>query len=131
MTAVAVGAPGAELLAPGYRTVGLVPVLGGVLLHRAGTRRFAAAGTTVEPDGVPSALVENGVFALTRNPMYLAGVVILSGVGLLLGGGAPLVLVPVWALAATRWYIRAEEEALAARFGAVYGAYRSRVRRWL
>jgi protein-S-isoprenylcysteine O-methyltransferase Ste14 len=123
--------PGVYVLAPRARALGFLPVVAGVLLHRSGTQRFRSAGTTIEPQGRPGVLVEDGVFALTRNPMYLAGAVILAGVAVLLGAATPPVLVPLYLAASARWFIRAEERVLEERFGDLYLGYRRRVRRWL
>ena len=71
-----------------------------------------------------------GPYALTRNPMYTGHVIFMAG--LLLATLSPIALI----LAAyhTYWlHGRAleDEDALRARFGAEYEAYRMRVGRWL
>ncbi|MGD7002600.1 methyltransferase family protein [Corynebacterium halotolerans] len=94
--------------------------------------QFRARGTTVDPVELDrsAALVTGGVFALTRNPMYLAVT------GLLLAHAAHrrslAALLPVagFVLVIDRCQIPAEETALARIFGAEYGAYRRRVPRW-
>ena len=96
-------------------------------------RAFRRAGTTISPVQVEraSALVTQGVFARSRNPMYLA-------LSLLLGAWAAWLARPEALLGPallmawlTRFQILPEEHVLAARFGADYAAYRARVRRWL
>jgi len=96
-------------------------------------RAFRKAGTTIDPlriDRVAS-LVTTGVYGRTRNPMYDSLVLLVSSWALVLGGfwvwAGPLALV-LWL---DRLQIRPEEAAMATRFGADYGAYRARVRRWL
>ena len=131
MTALAVALPGPVVLAPPARLAGLPPVLAGVLLHRAAARRFRAAGTTLDPAGAPSVLVEGGVYAWTRNPMYLAGAFILAGAAALLGVATPVAALPLYLLAVDAWYLRAEERVLEERFGEAYSRYRARVRRWM
>ncbi|WP_265499994.1 methyltransferase family protein [Paracoccus beibuensis] len=88
--------------------------------------------TTVDPHGQPQALVTTGPFALSRNPIYLADLLILLGAALALGAwlAAPLL---VWALArilAAR-FIRPEEARLAAAFPADFARYAARTRRWI
>lgn len=96
-------------------------------------RAFRRAETTIDPVRIDraSALVTTGVYARTRNPMYVALSLLLSAWALFLGGvwvwAGPLVLV-LWL---DRLQIRPEEVAMQARFGADYAAYRARVRRWL
>lgn len=96
-------------------------------------RSFRKARTTVNPIRIDqaSSLVTGGVYRLTRNPMYLGMVLVLSGWAVWLGG------ITVWLgpvallLWLDRFQIRPEERAMSARFGADYDAYRTRTRRWL
>jgi protein-S-isoprenylcysteine O-methyltransferase Ste14 len=68
-----------------------------------------------------------------RNPIYLAGITLLAGVGLLYGPwrvidlAMPVALFVYFHLAV----ILFEEPALRRQFGAGYGAYCQRVSRWL
>jgi protein-S-isoprenylcysteine O-methyltransferase Ste14 len=99
----------------------------------AGFVAFHRAHTTVDPIHVDkaSALVTNGVYRITRNPMYV-------GLTLLLTTWAIWLAVP-WAFAGPvalvlftqRFQILPEERAMEAKFGAEYLAYKQRVRRWL
>jgi protein-S-isoprenylcysteine O-methyltransferase Ste14 len=99
----------------------------------AGFVAFHRAHTTVDPIHVDqaSALVTNGVYRITRNPMYV-------GLTLLLIAWAIWLAVP-WAFAGPvalalftqRFQILPEERAMEAKFGAEYLAYKQRVRRWL
>lgn len=98
-----------------------------------GFRAFGRAGTTIDPVRIDraSTLVTSGVYRVTRNPMYV-------GLALLLWAWTFYLSAP-WAAAGplvfmvfiTRFQILPEERALLSRFGELYAAYRSRVRRWL
>ncbi len=81
-------------------------------------------------DETPDKLVAGGVFAWSRNPMYVAFWVILLGQFLVFPNGLLLVY-----LAAATWLfhrqVRREEAYLAQRYGAEYGDYCGRVRRYL
>lgn len=72
-----------------------------------------------------------GVYRATRNPMYVGLALLLLAWTVYLG--APLALLGVAAFVAyiTRFQIVPEERVLAQKFGPEFGAYRSRVRRWL
>lgn len=88
------------------------------------------AGTPVEPGQVPSRLVTEGPYRFSRNPLYLAQLLFLAGLGLaafpwLLAGAF------VQALLLRQFVIPGEERRIADHFGEAYGAYRRRVRRWL
>jgi len=87
--------------------------------------------TTVNPYKGAAELVTSGPFAFSRNPIYLADVVIYLGVMLLIGSFWPLVFAPlVWVI--MRYGVIAHEEAhLRARFGTSYNDYCARVRRWI
>lgn len=93
---------------------------------------FAAERTTVHPHtpGRATALVTSGPLRYSRNPMYLALAGGLTATAMALR--APAALLPVAGFVAVmdRVQIPIEEEALQARFGEAYAAYRGRVRRW-
>ena len=113
------------------RLTGPALVLAGMALHRAATLRLRDAATTVEPERLPSSLVVDGPFGRTRNPMYLAGTIILVGVALAVGDYASMMVPPLWAAAAGTWFIAEEERTLGLLFGSEYHGYRERVRRWI
>lgn len=96
-------------------------------------RTFRRVGTTVDPMNPEQAstLVTTGVYARTRNPMYLSLALLLTSWATWLGRWAPFLGPVVFVLYITRFQIRAEERALAARFGDDYSRYRGAVRRWL
>lgn len=126
-----------HLLAP-IRPFPVLParLLGGVLivmsgaLAKWGKSTMRRAGTNVRPDQPATALVVDGPFRFTRNPLYLGTTGLYVGVGLLIDALWPLVLlVPL--LMMVEWgVIRREERYLEAKFGDTYQAYRMRVRRW-
>ncbi len=86
--------------------------------------------TTVIPRRNPSAIVTTGVFAWSRNPIYLADALTLLGAILWLDAvlALPLVAVFVW-LIQTR-FIRDEEARLTLAFGPEFDLWAARTRRW-
>jgi protein-S-isoprenylcysteine O-methyltransferase Ste14 len=94
---------------------------------------FRKANTTINPmtPEASSALVVRGVYRLTRNPMYLAMLVVLAGWAYVVANAAALVMLPLFVLYLNRFQIVPEERALAVRFGEDYERYRRSVRRWL
>ena len=123
-------------------TVELMPViiarpLGFMLFVAAGLLAHSAqlamnrVGTNILPTQPTLAIVTDGPYRFTRNPLYIAALGVYLGVTLWVDGLVPLVLVlPVaWML---HWgIVLREERYLHAKFGATYEAYRSQVRRWL
>ena len=76
-------------------------------------------------------MVTWGVYALSRNPMYLGGLIMLLGWAVFLSNALAFLLLPGYVLYINRFQIAPEERALTALFGQQYAAYQVRVRRWL
>jgi protein-S-isoprenylcysteine O-methyltransferase Ste14 len=89
------------------------------------------AGTQVETYKPTTAIVANGPYRFTRNPIYLGMMLGLFGLAIALDSLWLLAtLVPFWLV--IRYGVIAREEAyLERKFGEVYLGYKSRVRRWL
>ena len=102
--------------------VGLSAVLG-----------FRRARTTLNPlkPQEASALVVRGIYRWTRNPMYLAMLLVLVGWACIVANWAALAMLPLFVIYLNRFQIVPEERALHARFGAEFENYRRKVRRWL
>ncbi|AUN95993.1 methyltransferase family protein [Pseudazoarcus pumilus] len=89
--------------------------------------------TTVNPTRPErtTTLVTRGVFAFSRNPIYLGDVLLLAAWALWLGSFAAAPWVLLFVAWIDRVQIPAEEAALRVRFGDAFEAYRRRVRRWI
>lgn len=112
-------------------TAALLFLGGGLALALTAIRRFGVAGTRVEPWAPSSAIVQDGVYRFTRNPMYVGMAPLAVGLALLVRSPGALLLVPLAVLSIDRFVIPREEAYLERRFGDSYREYRSRVRRWL
>ena len=78
-----------------------------------------------------SKLVQGGVYALTRNPMYVGNAMIAIGIAMVTGTpGAYLVLIPLF-LFIYQAIVAAEEAYLRPRFGRDYDEYCAKVPRFL
>ena len=113
------------------RVAGQWLIVMGALVMAAAAVQMALARTTVIPRRNPSALVTQGLFSLSRNPIYLADAVILTGAILWLDAvlALPLVFSFVW-LIQTR-FVRDEEARLTLAFGPEFDLWASRTRRWV
>jgi protein-S-isoprenylcysteine O-methyltransferase Ste14 len=87
--------------------------------------------TSVNPYAPTSAVATTGPYQLTRNPIYVADVIIYLGICALINSPWPLLLLPLVIWAVDRGVIRREERYLEKRFGNLYVVYKSRVKRWL
>ena len=110
---------------------GTLIALAGAALMLAAVPMFVRAGTTIVPHEPPRVLITGGVYRLTRNPIYLADALILTGLILRWGAWPSLVLVPLFVIVITRRFIEPEEARLRAAFGAAFEDWAGRVRRWV
>jgi protein-S-isoprenylcysteine O-methyltransferase Ste14 len=123
------------LLAPRAASirVTLLPIVGvGTVLLLWCVRDFYVAGRgTLAPWAPPKHLVSVGLYRVSRNPMYVAVLVILVGWALAFSSLALAIYAAAVALAFHMRVIVYEEPRLARTFGTDWLAYRARVPRWL
>jgi protein-S-isoprenylcysteine O-methyltransferase Ste14 len=104
----------------------------GVVLYLACVWFFGTAGRGTP--GIwdpPRRLVAAGPYRWVRNPIYLAGLLIVAGEAWLFLSAALLIYAAALAAAFHLLVTCYEEPALRARFGQSYETYRRTVRRWL
>ena len=89
------------------------------------------AATPHHPRATPTALVRSGPFRFTRNPLYLALLLVLFAFAVLVNSVWLVIAVPVLFILLNTIAIPREETTLATLFGDEYAEYRRRVRRWL
>jgi protein-S-isoprenylcysteine O-methyltransferase Ste14 len=112
---------------------------GAVLLIGAGTflmlwcwYEFATRGRgTPMPIDPPRRLVVAGPYRHVRNPMYVAGLLVLVGQALLYGAVSLVWYAAAFALVTHLFVVAYEEPTLGRQFGADYEAYRAAIRRWV
>ena len=108
-------------------------IAAGLLIEAISVAAFWRRKTTVNPlaPSKSSALVTEGLYRISRNPMYLGMALLLIGWGVYLGNPINLLLIGsfVWIINVAQ--IKPEERALREIFGAEYDAYARRVRRWI
>jgi len=112
-------------------TIAVVGVLTFMALAGAAVGRFRRAGTTENPFKPSTALVVDGPFRFTRNPMYLGMAAVYIGLAFLLGLMWALLFLPFVLVAIDRLVIAREEPYLERKFGQDYVEYKKRVRRWV
>ena len=123
--------PGARFTSVAWQMVGGVLILIGLGLLVMANGLFTRAGTGVIPFRNVSALVTDGIYRYTRNPMYLGMLAVLLGCALTVGAAFALLVPPLFAVIIELRFIRPEEAMLREIFPQDYPAYCERVRRWL
>lgn len=105
----------------------------GFLILAIGGYMFRKAKTTVNPMYPERAtrLVTSGIFAFSRNPMYIGFLMWLIACMIYIGNITNILLLPLYIYLANKFYILPEEKALETIFGNEFREYKSKVRRWL
>jgi protein-S-isoprenylcysteine O-methyltransferase Ste14 len=111
--------------------IGMMLSMAGVALFVAAIRAFDAAGTPVPGNRSTTAVVRNGPYRFSRNPIYVAFALMHLGVAVSFGSWWLLVTLGVSIGVIAISIVPREERYLEARFGSIYSAYKSSVRRWL
>ncbi|NQY64606.1 MAG: TIM barrel protein [Alteromonadaceae bacterium] len=111
--------------------IGIITFLAGFAIIAISIFAFKRAKTHIEPWQPTSAIISTGLFAYSRNPIYLAFCLITIGVGIFLNNGwITLSFIPS-AFIIFHIAIKKEELYLAEKFGEEYLQYKGKVRRWL
>lgn len=136
---VAMGLVAQHLLSRGRRptmarslAAGLVAA-GSVYVAGSAARAFKHKDTTfnpLEPERA-TAVVTDGPFRCTRNPMYVGMAGLLAAHAVFRGGLLSFVPVAAFVAVIDRTQIPAEEQALSWGFGEAYDSYRAATPRWL
>ena len=113
------------------RVTGLLAISAGILLLSIAAGLFIARKTTVMPTRAPNKLVTEGIYRVTRNPMYLGMLLILSGFPLMIDTIIGLICPLVFFLIMNRIIIPREEQVVEGVFGKDYLEYKSKTRRWI
>ncbi|MBO9999410.1 MAG: isoprenylcysteine carboxylmethyltransferase family protein [Cyanobacteria bacterium SID2] len=111
--------------------IGILPFILGLGIAKHGSDIFEKTGTNIETFNDPDILVTDGLYQMSRNPMYLGFLIALLGVAIILGNFLSLVVVIGFFIVTDRWYIQFEEAAMSKKFGEQYAAYKLKTRRWL
>jgi len=102
--------------------------IGFIVLAR---REFAYFSQPTDPGHPTSKVVKTGVFAISRNPLYLASVFVFLGLALALNMLWAVVMLLLSIIICLYVLIIPEEQYLAEKFGEEYTEYAASVHRWL
>lgn len=112
------------------RILGGMLIAGGVALMLAALKLFKKHQNNIRPDQPTTLLIQEGPYNYSRNPMYLALLLIYFGLAMLLAIGWLYVFLPAIVTYLRFVAIAREEAYLMRRFPEEYIAYTHRVGRW-
>jgi len=124
-----------------FPSAGFIPsirIYGGVILIAIGVRlvilarqEFARYHQPTNPGLPTDQIITTGVFSISRNPLYLGGVLFLAGISLAFDLPWVFILLLPSIVACHYILIAPEERYLAAKFGEPYRMYTAKVHRWI
>jgi protein-S-isoprenylcysteine O-methyltransferase Ste14 len=110
---------------------GALLMLWGYLQYRiVGSFRWRHGGGGPSVDVPPQRIISGGIYAYTRNPMYLGHLIFMAGLALTFWSLLALAIL----LINIAWFhhrVLGDEKNLRKQFGEPYEAYCARVRRWI
>lgn len=113
------------------RWFGVLLILISIPIGVSAVRALARAKTTFDTRKPTTAVVTDGAFRYSRNPMYLSMTLLYVGIAFLVNSPwilllvLPLVVVIQWGV------VEREERYLERKFGEEYLRYKANVRRWI
>lgn len=114
-----------------YRWLGIALVIFGIIMNLWADNIFKIKKTTVKPDQVPSFLIMEGPFRISRHPMYLGMAAILLGAAVFFGSLITFLVPLVFIVLVQMKFIAMEEQKMKNVFGQKYIDYQKRVRCWI
>jgi len=93
--------------------------------------KFLLTRNTVITIKPANSLQTQGIYHISRNPMYLGLLVLYTGIALLIGNWWTVILIPFLVAIITKFVILKEEKYLHRAFGEDYETYKKNVRRWI
>lgn len=124
-------APMRALPAPVALPLGIGVIAGSIFVLLLAVREIVHAKTAFDVRRPTTKIIASGVFRVTRNPVYLSMILLVTGIGLILNSLWSILLAAPMGSVLCLTIIRPEERYLEGKFGDVYRAYRSETPRWL
>lgn len=112
-------------------TAGMTIIVASVTIVGLAFDALKRAETPIDVRRPTAALVTTGIFAATRNPIYLAMALLYMGVAFLINSPWSFLLTAPMTSMLCIIAIKPEERYLEQTFGEAYRAYRDRTPRWL
>lgn len=110
--------------------VGIILVAIGVGFIVSARREFARCTQPVDPGLPTTKVIQTGIFAISRNPLYFGSVLVITGIALILNILWALIALLLSIILCHRILIVPEEKYLIVKFGKEYKDYMVSVHRW-
>jgi protein-S-isoprenylcysteine O-methyltransferase Ste14 len=120
-----------EALANTVSLVGKIIAVVAVLVVVTIAMQFKKADTEIKPYEESSALLTDGLYKYSRNPIYVMMVLVLVGFAMILGSLSPFAIVALFPVIIQKRFIVVEEAMMEEKFGDEYRDFKSAVRRWI
>ena len=114
-----------------YNYLGVIIIFFGISLNIWAITALRNNNTPVKFNEDPTSLVIRGPYQISRNPLYLGGLIVMVGLAILLGSLIAFIFPILLFLVLNKFYIPVEEEKLERIFGHAYLNYKKGVRRWI
>lgn len=111
--------------------IGIVILLSSFLINIFAYREFKKSLTPHAPFVKPKVLIQKGIFALSRNPVYLALVLAESGLAFILDTPWLLFSTVILFIMLDIFIVRDEEKVLHSLFKEDYEYYQTKTRKWV
>ena len=112
------------------KIIGIVFLISALFFLVRSLRQFLQSKNTLITAKPASSLQTNGIYNITRNPMYLGLAIVYLGITCLIGNWWNIILFPFLLFIVQEYIIKHEEQYLERRFGKEYLDYKTKVRKW-
>jgi len=116
---------------PGIKILGILFLISSLYFLVTSLSKFFKTKNTLIPFKPASSLQTNGVYNVSRNPMYLGLAIVYLGITCIIGNWWNVILFPVLILLVQETIIKKEEKYLERAFKNEFLEYKKRVRRWI
>jgi protein-S-isoprenylcysteine O-methyltransferase Ste14 len=113
------------------RALGWPSIFVGLAIGLLGFREMKRARTNVDPYKPTTAIVAEGSYRYTRNPLYVGMTLMYAGVSARANALPAALFLPAVLAVMQSGVIEREERYLERKFGDEYSGYKTRVRRWI
>lgn len=113
------------------RGIGILFLIAAFFFLASSLAKFFKTRNTVILIKPASSLQTDGVYAISRNPMYVGLLFIHLGITCFIGNWWNIILIPLLIFIMQAYVIKSEEKYLERAFGNEFIEYKKRVRRWL